>query len=92
MMSSIKDKRRENDDNKQSEHFQNAKFVTCQKSNIIIEKTIQSETKNDNEKNLNHEFNENNAVDYVALVEKKQTVMLNIINNIRDLMSTLMLN
>ena len=46
--------------------------MTRQKSNVIIEKTIQSKTKNDNEKNLNHEFNEDNAVDYVALVEKKR--------------------
>ena len=44
-----------------------------QKSNIIIEKTIQSETKNSNEKNSNYEFNENNVVNYVALVEKKRT-------------------
>ena len=73
MMSNIKEKRKENDDDEQSEHFQNAKFVIRQKSNIIIEKIIQSETKDDNEKNLNHEFNENDAVDYVALVEKKRT-------------------
>ena len=46
--------------------------MTRQESNIIIEKTIQSETKNDNEENSFHKFNENNAVDYVALVEKKR--------------------
>ena len=40
MMSSIKDKRKKNDDDEQSEHFQDAEFVTRQKSNIIIEKTI----------------------------------------------------
>ena len=28
--------------------------------------------KDDNEKNLNHKFNENDVVDYVALVEKKR--------------------
>ena len=71
MMSSIKNKRRENNDDEQSEHSQNAKFVTRQESDVIIEKTIQSETKDDNEKNSNHEFSENDAVDYVALVEKK---------------------
>ena len=44
-----------------------------QKSIVIIKKTIQSETKNDNEKNSNHEFSKNNVVNYAALVEKKQT-------------------
>ena len=72
MMSGIKDKRKKNDDNKQSEHSQNAKSVTRQKSDVIIEKIIQSETKNDNEKSSDHEFNENDVVDYVALVEKKR--------------------
>ena len=72
MMSGIKGKKRENNDDEQSEHFQNAEFVTRQKSDVIIEKTIQSETKNDNEKDSNHEFNENNVVDYAALVEKKR--------------------
>ena len=71
MMSSIKNKRRKNNDNEQSEHLQNAKFVIRQKSNIIIKKTIQSETKDDNEENSDHEFNENDVVDYAALVEKK---------------------
>ena len=37
-MSNIKDKRRENDDDEQSEHFQNAEFMTRQKSDVIIEK------------------------------------------------------
>ena len=46
--------------------------MTRQKSNVIIEKIIQSKTKNDNEKNSNHEFNENDAVNYVTLVEKKR--------------------
>ena len=73
MMSSIKSKRKENDDNEQSEHFQNAKFVIRQKSDVIIEKTIQLKSKNNKEKNLNYEFNENDVVDYVALVEKKRT-------------------
>ena len=40
MMSSIKDKKRENNNDKSSEHFQNAKFVVCQESDIIIEKSI----------------------------------------------------
>ena len=72
MMSNIKNKKRKNDDNEQSEHFQNAEFVTRQESDVIIEKTIQSETKDDNEKNSDHEFSENDAVDYAALVEKKR--------------------
>ena len=72
MMSNIKDKRKKNDDNELSKRFQNAKFVIHQKSNIIIEKTIQSETKNDNEKNSNYEFSENDVVDYATLVEKKR--------------------
>ena len=38
MMSDIKDKRKKNDDNEQSEHFQDAEFMTRQKSNVIIEK------------------------------------------------------
>ena len=46
--------------------------MICQKLNIIIEKTIQSKTKNNNEKNSDYEFNENDIVDYVALVEKKR--------------------
>ena len=45
--------------------------MTRQKLNVIIEKTIQFETKNDNEENSDHKFNENDVVDYVALVEKK---------------------
>ena len=40
MMSNIKDKRRKNDDDEQSKHRQNAEFVTRQKSNVIIKKTI----------------------------------------------------
>ena len=40
MMSSIKNKRRKNDDDEQLEHSQNAKFITCQKSDVIIEKII----------------------------------------------------
>ena len=43
-----------------------------QKSNVIIEKTIQFETKNNNKKNLNYKFNKNDVIDYVALVEKKR--------------------
>ena len=73
MMSSIKNRKRKNDDDELSEHFQNAEFIVRQKSNIIIEKTIQSETKNNNKKNSNHEFNENDVVDYATLVKKKRT-------------------
>ena len=72
-MSSIKNKKIKNDNDKQSKHLQNAKFVTRQESNVIIEKTIQFETKNNNEKNSDHKFNENDVVDYAALVEKKRT-------------------
>ena len=72
MMSSIKDRRRRNDDGELSEHFQDAETVVCQESNIILEKTIQSETRNNNEETFNHEFSENDAVDYTALVEKKR--------------------
>ena len=39
-MSGIKYKKRENDDNELSEHFQNAEIVIRQESNIILEKTI----------------------------------------------------
>ena len=72
MMSSTKDKKRENDDGELSEHSQDAKTVIHQESNVILEKTTQPETKNDNEKTFNCEFSENDAVDYTALVEKKR--------------------
>ena len=71
-MSSIKDRRRKNDDGELSEHSQNAEIVVRQESDVILEKTIQSETKDDNEKTFNHEFSENDAVDYIAFVEKKR--------------------
>ena len=73
MMLNIKDKRKENDDNELSKHSQNAEIVIRQKSNVILEKTIQFETRNDNEKIFSHKFNENDAVDYIAFVEKKRT-------------------
>ena len=38
MMSSIKDKRRKNDENELSEHFQNAEIVIHQESNATFEK------------------------------------------------------
>ena len=72
MMSSIKSRKRKNDDDELSEHSQNTETVICQESNVILEKTIQFETRNDNEKIFNHEFSENDAVDYTALVEKKR--------------------
>ena len=72
MMSSIKDRKRKNDDDELSEHFQNAEIVICQESNAILEKAIQSETRNNNKKTFNHEFSENNTVDYIALVGKKR--------------------
>ena len=72
MMSGIKDRRRENDNDELSEHSQNAEIVVRQESNATLEKAIQFKTRNDNEKTFNHEFNENDAVDYTALVEKKR--------------------
>ena len=78
MMSSIKDRRRENDDGELSEHPQNAKIVVRQESDAILEKTTQSETKDDNEKTFSHEFSENDAVDYTALVEKKRAQSKNL--------------
>ena len=72
MMSGIKDRRKRNDDDELSEHFQNAEIVIRQESDATFEKAIQSETRNDNEKIFSHEFSENDAVDYTALVEKKR--------------------
>ena len=72
MMSGIKDRRRENDGGELSEHLQNAKTVVRQKSDATFEKATQSETRDDNEKTFNHEFNKKDAVDYTALVEKKR--------------------
>ena len=73
MMSKIKDKRWENDDDKSSEHSQNAKIVICQESNITFEKIIQFETRDDNKKTFNYRFSENDVVDYTIFVEKKRT-------------------
>ena len=72
MMLNIKDRRKKNDDSELSKYFQNAEIVIRQESDIILEKAIQPETRNDNEKTFNHEFSENDAVDYTALVEKKR--------------------
>ena len=72
MMSGIKDRRRENDGGKLSEHPQNAETVIRQESNATLEKATQSETRDDNEKALSHEFSENDAVDYTALIEKER--------------------
>ena len=72
MMSNIKDRRRENNDDKLSEYSQNTEIVVRQKSYATFEKTIQLETKNDNEKIFNHDFSENDVVDYTALIEKKR--------------------
>ena len=71
-MSDIKDKKKENDVDELSKHFQNAETVIREKSNAILEKTIQSETEIDNEKSFNHEFSENDVVNYTVLVEKKR--------------------
>ena len=40
MMSSIKDKKRKNDDDKLSKHSQNAEIVIRQELDITLEKTI----------------------------------------------------
>ena len=72
MISDIKDRRKKNDDDELSEHLQDAEIAIRQKSNVILEKIIQSETRNNNEKIFIHEFSKNNAVDYTALVKKKQ--------------------
>ena len=71
-MLGIKDKKRKNDDNELSKHSQNAKIVIRQKSYATLEKIIQHKTRIDNEKIFNHEFNENDAVGYTALIEKKR--------------------
>ena len=71
-MSNIKSRRKENNGGKLSEHSSNAEIVIRQESNVTFEKTTQSETKDDNEKTFNHEFSENDAVDYTAFVEKKR--------------------
>ena len=65
--------KKKNDDDEQSEHSQNAKIVIRQESDVTFKKTTQLETRNDNEKIFSHEFSENDAVDYTALVEKKRT-------------------
>ena len=72
MMSSIKGRRRENDDDELSEHLQDAEIVIRQESDAILEKTTQSEMKDDNKKTFSHEFSENDAVDYTAFVEKER--------------------
>ena len=77
-MSSIKDRRRRNDDDELSKYLQDAEIVIRQESDVIFEKTIQSETRNNNEKIFSHEFSENDAVDYIALVEKKRAQSKNL--------------
>ena len=72
MMSGIKDRRRKNDDDELSEYSQNPEIVIRQKSNATLEKAIQSEMRNDNKKIFSHEFSEDNAVNYTALVKKKR--------------------
>ena len=55
-----------------SEHSQNAEIEIRQESDVILEKTTQSEMRNDNEKIFSHKFSENDAVDFTAFVEKKR--------------------
>ena len=73
MILGIKSRRRRNDDDELSKHSQDAEIVIRQESNVIFEKTIQPETRNDNKKIFNHEFSEDDAVNYITLVEKKRT-------------------
>ena len=70
MISSIEDKK--NDNNELSEHFQDAETVIRQKLNATFEKITQFKMRNNNEKIFNHEFNENDAADYIAFIEKKR--------------------
>ena len=72
MMLGIKIKRKKKNDNELSGYSQNAEIVIRQESDVTLKKTIQFETKNKNKKIFNREFNENDIVDYTALVEKKQ--------------------
>ena len=64
--------KKKNDDNEWSKHSQNAEIVIRQELNITFEKTIQSETRNNNEKTFSHEFSENDAVDHIAFIEEKR--------------------
>ena len=73
MMSDIKDRRKENDDDELSEYSQNAEIVIRQESDAILEKIIQSETRDDNKRIFSHKFNKNDVLDYIALVEKEWT-------------------
>ena len=72
MISSIKDRKKRNNDDKLLKYLQNAEIVVRQESNATLEKIIQFKTRNDNEKIFSHEFSENDVVDYTALVEKKR--------------------
>ena len=71
-MSGIKDKKWKNDIDELSEHSQKAEIVLHQESNVTLQKLIQSETRNNNEKTFNHEFSENNTVNSITFVEKKR--------------------
>ena len=66
MMLSIKGRKRKNDNDELSEHSQNAEIVIHQESNATLEKTTQSETKNDNKETFSHKFSENDAVNYIV--------------------------
>ena len=70
IMSNIKKKRRRNDVDELIEHPQNVEII--KKLNIIFEKIIQSEKKDNDERTFNDEFNKNDVISYTALIEKKQ--------------------
>ena len=72
-MSSIKNRKRKNNDDGLSKHSQDAEIVIRQELKVFLGKTIQSKMKNDNEKTFSHEFSNNDVVNYIALVEMKRT-------------------
>ena len=78
MISNIKGRKKRNDNDELSKHFQDAEIVIRQESNVILDKTIQFKTKDDNEKTFSHKFSENDAVDYIAFVEKKRAQSKNL--------------
>ena len=78
MISNIKGRKRRNDNDELSEHSQNTEIVVRQESDATFKKTIQSEIRNDNEKIFNHEVSENDAVNYIAFVEKKRVQSKNL--------------
>ena len=71
-MSSIKDKRRENNNDELSEDFQDVEIVIRQELDTTLEKIIQSKMKNNNQKTFSHKLSDNDNVNYIASIEKKR--------------------